>query len=152
LRISSRAQQSPKPRSRYSLSSLFSKSKRNSQGDLRIEEDQSISGHNDDTVEAGTQSNRQVFWPKDLLPNSFPKSRVFTWGYDVDIDHVFSGASTATVFQHAYNLLSDVADVRMTADEKMRPLIFIAHSLGGIVVKDVVSMSQTWGRSLTNRT
>jgi hypothetical protein len=79
----------------------------------------------------------KIFWPADLLPQTLPGARIFTWGYDVDVDRAFSSASTATVFQHASALLSDLADVRMDETEKKRPIIFIAHSLGGIVVKDV---------------
>ena len=71
------------------------------------------------------------------MPCKFPDLRIFTWGYDADIDHALSSASTATVFQHAGNLLSDVGDVRIDEEERKRPLLFIAHSLGGIVVKDV---------------
>lgn len=78
-----------------------------------------------------------VFWPRDLLPIEFPNCRIFTWGYDVNIDNTFSSASTATVFNHAGNLLTDLTDVRMKSAERERPLVFIAHSLGGIVVKDV---------------
>lgn len=78
-----------------------------------------------------------VFWPKELLPKVVPQTRIFTWGYDVDINHLFSSASQATVFQHAGTLLSDLANKRTSNVEKRRPLIFIAHSLGGIVVKDV---------------
>ena len=84
-----------------------------------------------------TSSPFEVFWPRDLLPRRFPDFRIFTWGYDVDIDHVFSGTSTATVFQHAANLLSDLSDVRMSCEAELRPLFFVAHSLGGIIVKDV---------------
>ena len=82
-------------------------------------------------------STSKIFWPQDLLPAEYPNFRVFTWGYDVDIDHAFSGAATATVFQHALNLLSDIADARMPREIESRPLFFVAHSLGGIVVKDV---------------
>lgn len=84
-----------------------------------------------------SELTREVFWPRDLLPQKLPDCRILTWGYDVDIDHALSSASTATVFQHANNLLSDLADVRILEEEKARPIIFVAHSLGGIVVKDV---------------
>jgi len=88
------------------------------------------------------QKNASVFWPKTLLPKAIPQSRVYSWGYDADISHFFSSASQSTVFQHAGSLLSDLADNRISDDDKSRPIIFVAHSLGGIVVKDMLNASR----------
>jgi predicted alpha/beta hydrolase family esterase len=38
---------------------------------------------------------------------------------------------------HAKDLLGSLIDCREEEDEISRPIIFIAHSLGGIVVKQV---------------
>lgn len=89
-------------------------------------------------VENGDTSNK-VFWPLELLPDSLPDCRIYTWGYDVDI----LGPSTTTVFQHARNLLSSVADDRMSSVDRQRPIVWVAHSLGGIVVKDALNQSRT---------
>lgn len=88
------------------------------------------------------KDQKGVFWPRDLLPAILPGARVFTWGYDVDVNHIFSSASQNSVFQHAGNLLVDLTDARQSDAEKVRPLIFVAHSLGGIVVKDALSQSR----------
>jgi len=47
------------------------------------------------------------------------------------------GNTTADIVDHAKDLLSTLIDKREEADEDQRPIIFIAHSLGGIVVKQV---------------
>ncbi|ERF76557.1 hypothetical protein EPUS_05830 [Endocarpon pusillum Z07020] len=85
---------------------------------------------------------REVFWPRDLLPKSFPQARILTWGYDVQIDQLLSSTSKASIFHHSETLLSDLAMVRSAPLEKEVPIIFIAHSLGGIVVKDALSLSR----------
>lgn len=90
----------------------------------------------------GRKAPKDVYWPRDLLPTIMPQSRIFTWGYDVSIDHIFSSASHASVFQHAETLLFDLATLRRTPTEKTRPIIFVAHSLGGIVVKDALCLSK----------
>jgi hypothetical protein len=69
-------------------------------------------------------------------------ARILTWGYDVQIDKILSAASKASIFNHAETLLFDLAMLRRNEGEKTRPIIFIAHSLGGIVVKDALSLSR----------
>lgn len=93
------------------------------------------------------RQEREVFWPRDLLPDVFPEARILTWGYDVTLQHMLSPKSKDSVFHHAGVLLSDIGLLRVSASDKKRPLVFIAHSLGGIVVKDTLSRSKdetTW--------
>ncbi|KAG8526675.1 uncharacterized protein KY384_008104 [Bacidia gigantensis] len=97
-------------------------------------------------IEPAIQSN-EVFWPRDLLPEALPQARVMTWGYDVSLKNMLSPKSKDSVFHHAGVLLSDLALRRSSDSAKRRPLIFIAHSLGGVVVKDALSRSRneaTW--------
>ena len=101
------------------------------------------------SIEVPRGSNRtapgDVFWPKDLLPKEIPNIRIFTFGYDVDIAHFnpFAGAAgQASVYQHSKTLLNDLADARESNDENKRPIIFVVHSLGGIVVKDALGQSR----------
>ncbi len=90
---------------------------------------------------------REVFWPRELLPQVFPQARILTWGYNVQIKHMLTSTSKESIFQHAGVLLSDLALLRTSSADKQKHLIFIAHSLGGIVVKDALSRSRnetTW--------
>lgn len=85
---------------------------------------------------------KEVYWPQDLLPKVMPRARILTWGYDVQIEHIFSQVSKATVFQHAETLLLDISTLRRTEADQARPIIFISHSLGGIIVKEALSLSK----------
>ena len=89
----------------------------------------------------GGDSRQDVFWPRDLLPSAFPQARIVTWGYDVQIENFSTAASQASLLHHSENLLSDLVMLRKSDTAKLNPLIFIAHSLGGIVVKDALSIS-----------
>ena len=45
--------------------------------------------------------------------------------------------SIGTIGTAATSLLANLDSKRLSEDEKKRPIIFIAHSLGGVVVKKV---------------
>lgn len=47
-------------------------------------------------------------------------------------------ASTGTVRTHAMNLIDAIVSLRQDDIEKKRPIIFVCHSLGGIVVKQAL--------------
>lgn len=82
-----------------------------------------------------------LFWPKILLPKVLPDVQIFTWGYDADVGGFFSSAGQSTIHEHARSLLSDLADLRNAPPIQRIPLIFVVHSLGGIVVKDALNQS-----------
>jgi len=82
-----------------------------------------------------------VFWPKDLLPDALPNVRIYSWGYDADIWKLMSSVGLNTVHRHARNLLNDLAALRDELEDRKLPLIFVAHNLGGLVVKDALNQS-----------
>ncbi|KAE8440997.1 hypothetical protein EG329_006134 [Mollisiaceae sp. DMI_Dod_QoI] len=69
----------------------------------------------------------------DFLPKHLPNARVFLFGYNSNV--AFS-MSTTGVFEQAANLLDHLERERSSAPS--RPLIFLCHSLGGIVVKQAL--------------
>lgn len=73
-------------------------------------------------------------WLRDFLPAEFPNARVFSYGYDAG--DVFGAGTTIDVTFEATMLLNDLEFDRQGA-AKNRPIIFISHSLGGIIVKKV---------------
>ncbi|KAL6713021.1 hypothetical protein ACLMJK_009417 [Lecanora helva] len=76
-----------------------------------------------------------TFWPETLLPQLLPTARVLLFAYN---SSVLSNASNVTVAGHAQSLLNDVYNKRLDAQEAHRPLIFISHSLGGLLVKQAL--------------
>ncbi|KEZ41456.1 Uncharacterized protein SAPIO_CDS7594 [Scedosporium apiospermum] len=81
-----------------------------------------------------------VYWPRDLLPSTVPNARVLTFGYDSDIKHrVFDQANRTTVRDIAHNCLVALESERREAPE--RHLLFVVHSLGGIIVKELLRQS-----------
>lgn len=84
----------------------------------------------------GDTNETEVFWPKDLLPIQYPDARILVYGYDTRVTKYLSRPTDETsTHSHGKDLLSTLAASRALESR----LIFIAHSLGGILVKGVVS-------------
>lgn len=77
--------------------------------------------------------NTEVFWPKDLLPQDCPNARILTFGYAA----LVQGETPPLIKDLGQTLLNTLAINRRNKKATTRPLIFMAHSLGGIVVKSV---------------
>ena len=88
----------------------------------------------------GAVSQARIYWPRDLLPETIPTARVLTYGYDTHLSHVLGPPrNKSTVYEMAWDFLVELEAKRQT--EPLRPLIFIAHSLGGIFVKEALRRS-----------
>jgi len=85
-------------------------------------------------------SNTAVYWPRDLVPVTIPYARVLTYGYDTHVRHCFGPpVSRNTVYDIAWGFLVALEAERRL--EPSRPVLFIAHSLGGIIVKEMLRRS-----------
>ena len=71
-------------------------------------------------------------WLCDFLPEEFPTARIFLFGYNSNV--AFSSGNEG-VHDQANNLCARLSNHRHDAPD--RPLVFISHSLGGLVVKRV---------------
>ena len=97
-----------------------------------------LTGNRDTTWTAQGQSTP---WPKTLLPPKLGKSRILTYGYDAYIVRK-SVAGSNRLIDHATNLLNDLTTDRALCNASSRPIIFVAHSLGGLVCKEAILMSR----------
>jgi len=65
-------------------------------------------------------------------------ARIITYGYDADVAHWTRPAGQNTVRAHAQNLINDFTILRRTTRSPGRPIIFVAHSLGGLVCQEAL--------------
>lgn len=90
-------------------------------------------------IEGSNQENN-IFWPGDLLKDDVPKARIIMFGYNTNITEGYHAAHQGNIFSHARDLLYGLEAKRRNVPD--RDLVFIAHSLGGILVKEVLRRSE----------
>ncbi|KAK0627900.1 hypothetical protein B0T14DRAFT_451216 [Immersiella caudata] len=82
-------------------------------------------------------------WPKTLLPSELPTARIVTFGYDAYYVADWRGVvSENTVGDHASNLVTSLTSYREKDGTSGRPIIFVCHSLGGLVCQDALVKSK----------
>jgi hypothetical protein len=92
-----------------------------------------VHGINGDACTTWTHENG-YFWLRDSVPDTFRGARVYSYGYPADI---FRSLEKGDLDSYARGLLLDLSIQRMSKQEQRRPIIFICHSMGGLVVKKV---------------
>ncbi|KAJ5822595.1 hypothetical protein N7447_004935 [Penicillium robsamsonii] len=81
-------------------------------------------------------------WPQEFLPGDITtRARILTYGYDAYVLRS-SVASSNWLGDHATNLLNNLTTDRASCNASSRPLIFVAHSLGGLVCKKAIMLSR----------
>jgi protein SERAC1 len=94
-----------------------------------------LGGHYLDSWTEKLSDGSTICWLEEFIPKQFGKQvRVMSFGYESET--AFS-QSVNTIVDTARVLLNAILDNRMKESEKQRPIIFICHSLGGIIVKKV---------------
>lgn len=96
---------------------------------------------NEDRIEAWTDTETGILWLRDFLPEVIPVARVLTFGYDASASSFYSAGCAETIQKHAHTLAASLQADRSIEGCDHRPIIFVCHGLGGILVKKVLAYS-----------
>ncbi|KAF7136892.1 hypothetical protein CNMCM5793_006507 [Aspergillus hiratsukae] len=72
-------------------------------------------------------------WLRDTLPLDFPNARILIYGYDTQL---VGSSSFQNLTDLGRGLLLDIKGIREPSQS--RPILFIGHSLGGLVIKEAI--------------
>jgi hypothetical protein len=79
-----------------------------------------------------------MVWLRDFAPEDIPRARFITYGYDTA---VVASDSNQGIRELAHTLLDGLTEFRRSTQTQQRPLLFVCHSLGGVVLKEALVMS-----------
>ncbi|PTB65131.1 hypothetical protein BBK36DRAFT_1121948, partial [Trichoderma citrinoviride] len=85
-----------------------------------------------------TDKAANTLWLEDFLSSAIPDARIMTFGYD---SKLMLSHSRDSIEDFATELLNQIWMLRLSQKDKCRLLVFIAHSLGGIVVKKAIILA-----------
>jgi hypothetical protein len=74
-------------------------------------------------------------WLRDFAPQDIPRARFITYGYNTP---VVGSDNKQGVNELAHTLLDGLAIFRQGTRTQQRPLLFVCHSLGGVVLKEAL--------------
>ncbi|VUC34820.1 unnamed protein product [Clonostachys rosea] len=88
-----------------------------------------------------------LIWLRDFLPEDIPNTRILVYGYDsaiTDKDNKISITGLAKGF------LESCKAFREATETTRRPIIFIGHSLGGLLIKEALTIAFDGGKDPRN--
>lgn len=94
-----------------------------------------LNGHYRKTWTATPPMGKPKNWLEDFLPEQISNARIMSYGYNSAFQ--FS-KSVADIGTFAEQLLHSLIAKRRSQSERKRPVIFICHSFGGLVFKQVL--------------
>ncbi len=92
-------------------------------------------------IEAWTDTATGILWLRDILPKAIPVARVLSFGYDASAYSFYSAGCADTIQKHAHTLVASLQADRSIEGCDHRPIIFVCHGLGGILVKKALAYS-----------
>ncbi|KAL8376726.1 hypothetical protein RB595_007715 [Gaeumannomyces hyphopodioides] len=98
-----------------------------------------VHGLNGEPKRTWTAKDNGVYWPADLLPPSLKgrHANVLVYGYNADVysNRKDKSPSDNFIHIHAQTLVAKLSVYRRSEETSRNPIIWVAHSLGGILVK-----------------
>lgn len=100
-----------------------------------------VHGLHEDPVSAWTEPESGTLWLRDLVPLHIPKARILSFGYEsspslYDVENIAEKIQSV-----ATTLVADLEGDRSLENCERRPIIFVCHGLGGVVVKKALAHS-----------
>lgn len=99
-----------------------------------------IHGLYEGQLDMWTDPQTGLLWLRDLFPHDELKARVLAYGYGTDT-LLNPGGTADGILPCATNLIAELCAFRELSNTSKRPIIFICHGFGGILLKRALVFS-----------
>ncbi|KAK3297984.1 uncharacterized protein B0H64DRAFT_431799 [Chaetomium fimeti] len=96
-----------------------------------------------DSPETWTHQTSGINWLRDLLPQDVRVGRVLSYGYDSSASALLSDDGPETMQRMAESFVQELRADRQFAGALRRPIIFVCHGIGGVLVKKSLVYAST---------
>ncbi|PWY95368.1 hypothetical protein BO94DRAFT_226029 [Aspergillus sclerotioniger CBS 115572] len=96
-----------------------------------------VHGWKADAKHPGWISTQFICWPERFIPAKVPEARILAYNYDCKLDEFWSEEDDI-ITDHSNEMMDLIIEQRMEGDQGDRPVIFVAHCLGGLVVENAL--------------
>lgn len=94
-------------------------------------------------LEPWTDSTSGILWLRDLFPHQRYNVRVLAYCYNAEVFSSPGEGSADRILPFANSLVAELCADRQLADGFKRPIIFVCHGFGGLLVKRALAFSST---------
>ncbi|KAF7953923.1 uncharacterized protein EAE97_001321 [Botrytis byssoidea] len=103
-----------------------------------------VHGLNGNAFESWVATKNQKMWLRDILPLSkpFDKARIMTFGYS---SRLRDRGNLSGITVWSQDLLRSVSSLRKPKKERERPILFVCHSMGGLVARQAMIELDKYG-------
>lgn len=102
-----------------------------------------VHGLYEDSISTWTDREANSLWLRDLYAHRSNKSRILLFDYTASALASHANGSVDGLLRIASNLVAELCAQRPNSRAQRRPIIFICHGFGGLVVKRALAFSQT---------
>ena len=86
--------------------------------------------------------SHERMWLRDYIPKDVPNTRVLTYGYPSKLQ---ASTSVSILQDHTNTFVHRLIDMRESAQCESRPIIFVGHSLGCLIIKKALTGVENMG-------